>query len=361
MKVIQTKKGLRQIRKEPLYIGIFMLALAILGLIYAGWDGYVSYMARPEPGLKGKDVLVSIDRGMAFKQVTRRLHEKDVISNKMMFNVAGRLKGVTKKIQAGDYTFRDGMPPMTVLDMITRGDITTVRLLVPEGFTVFDVARRLERLGPWTADAFMEASADKADQMGLPADTVEGYLFPAAYDLKMSMNETRVIELMIKYHERVKTDERLSAARKEGLSWHEALTLASVVQKESANVGEMPTVSSVFHNRLDRGMFLQSDPTAIYGVKDQRDGVTAKDLEHPGEYNTYVHKGLPPGPICNPGADAIDAALYPRDTDYLYFVADGEGGHSFSTSYAGHRRNVNTYRQKLREAEKAAEQNGGGG
>lgn len=337
-------------RRSFLMAGLFLAAAALAGVIlYELWD-YRSYLAAPEPGIT-TPVLVSIDPGMSFNQASNRLQQKGVISRRGWFGLCARGLGVTTRIQAGDYTFHPGMTPLQVLDMIIRGDITTVRLSVPEGFNLWEVAYRLETLGPWTADIFLALARDheKAEALGIPVDSLEGYLFPAGYELKMSMSEEDVIDLMLQRGEREKTEERLEKAKSLGFTWHEILTLASLIERETGVVEEMPRIASVFANRLQRNMFLQSDPTAIYGIKDQAEGVTPEDLKNTGPYNTYLNKGLPPGPICNPGVNAIEAALSPEQTDFLYFVATGDGGHAFAKTMADHRRNINSYRRRLRE------------
>ncbi len=341
-----------KLNKGPLLLGLALVAMAVLGLGAGAYFDYTSYVGSPEPGIK-EPVLVSIDRGMSFKSITDRLADNKVVSEPRWFNIGASIKGVTTKVQAGDYTFKPGMTPLQVMDMITSGDITIVKLVVPEGYNIFRVGTKLAGLGPWSADGFIRAAESRAmaEEYGIPVGTMEGYLYPAAYNLKMSMTEEDVIKMMARKAMALKTPDRVKKAQQAGLTWHELVTLASIVQKETRVDSEMPKIASVFTNRLERGMFLQSDPTAIYGIKQMSDGITSEDLKHNHPYNTYVHKGLPPGPICNPGIKAIMASLEPEDTEYLYFVATGDGAHMFSKTYAGHRKNINLYRRNLRQKE----------
>jgi UPF0755 protein len=331
---------------------VLLVAAVLLGIVAGAgvlaYRDYRHYLDSPEPALT-EPHLLEIERGMSFHAITRLLERERVISRPRWVELEARRLEVTTKMKAGEYIFHPGLTPLQVLDMIIRGDITRVTLTVPEGFTIYDVAKRLSTLGPWTEEGFIAAATDPAAaaRYGVPIASFEGYLFPAVYNLKMSMDEKTVVELMVLRALQEKNPDRLARAQELGLSWHQALTLASLLQKEAMVEGEMPIIAGVFVNRLQRNIPLQSDPTAIYGVKDIGDGITRADLRRPSPYNTYLNSGLPPGPICNPGAAAIKAALHPVKTDYIFFVADGHGRHNFSRTYAEHERNVSIYRSSL--------------
>ncbi len=329
-----------------------MMIASVAGIGYGAWRDYHEYMEKPVPGLD-EPARVSIEPGMDFGAISELLEEKGVVAEPGWWRIMAR--DAATRLQAGEYVFRPGMTPLQVLDMITRGDIVTVKLVVPEGYNIHDVAARLAKLGPWKRDEFVAAAGNREliEAAGVSGDSLEGYLFPAAYNLTMSMSEKDVVEKMLARARREKTEERMEKARQLGLDWREALTLASLVEKETGKADEMPKVAAVFLNRLEKDMPLQSDPTAVYGEKDLREGVSAEDLERDHPYNTYKRRGLPPGPICNPGPRAIDAVLEPADVDYLYFVADGEGGHNFAGTYAEHKKNVNAYRKKAAESKDA--------
>jgi peptidoglycan lytic transglycosylase G len=326
--------------------GAFVLFLVILGWLYYR---QTKYEDTPEPGIM-IEKLVTIKQGMSFSEASRMLSQKGVISQYKKFIILAKRKGVTTRMQAGDYTLRPGMTPAQILDTITRGDITTVRLVVPEGFTATDIAKRLSASGPWKEKLFISITREKsgADELEIPITNMEGYLFPATYEMKMSMTERDVINTMLSAAKRVETKERLKLAKNAEMTWHEVLTMASLIQKETRRNEEMPRIASVFHNRLKKNMRLQSDPTAVYGIDDFKGPIKKTDLLRLHDYNTYIHQGLPPGPICSPGVKAVNAVLIPEITEYLYFVADGEGGHKFAKTYSEHRKNVKEYKKKAK-------------
>jgi UPF0755 protein len=319
-----------------------LAAIGAAGLLAA--HNYRVYINAAEPGLTG-DKLVAIDAGMSFKQVTNRLNQERVISSRPFFQVLARAKGVTTRVQAGEYTFKKGETPLQVLDIITRGDVTVWKLAVPEGATMTDIARRLQDLGPWSGQKFLAVTTDpqKTEALAIPIASMEGYLFPATYNLRISMTEEQVVNLMLERGLRERNPDRLRLAQDQGLTWHQVLTLASLIEKETAVATEKPVIAAVFNNRLKINMKLQCDPTAVYDLADFTPPVKKEHLKRESPYNTYVHPGLPPGPIANPGAGAIDAALNPSSDGYLYFVATGDGHHVFSVSYPEHRLNVKKY------------------
>lgn len=330
----------------------------LIGLLVVGaftfWQyrGYYTYINTPEKALQ-QAITLEIKPGMNFKSIAELLLMERVISDRARFVLLARSKNLTMRVQAGQYTFRPGMTPLEILDMITRGEVTTVRLLVPEGWTIYQIAERVGTLGPWSEEKFIQA-AMSGDKSVSPANSLEGYLFPALYELTMSMTEEEIVDLMVRRGLREMTPERLEQARAVGLkNWHQVLTLASLIEKETGKPEERDLISGVFHNRLKRNMLLQSDPTAVYGLRDFKGPITPADLRRESRYNTYLFPGLPPGPIGNPGSAAIEAALNPAETDYLYFVADGKGGHRFARTLREHNRNINEYRRLLREQRRA--------
>ena len=336
------RRGGRSARRLFLTVLVaVVVGVSALGMLVTDFNRYV---AAPEPGLEVERI-VAIDQGMSFRDAARKLGDKGVISRPSYFMYLARQKNVDTKIKAGEYTFTKGMTPAQILDIITRGDVTVWKLKVIEGMTIRDIAARLEGLGHWQAEEFLEivVDEDRCDKLGIPIASMEGYLFPAHYNLKISMTEEDVVNLMLDRGLREKTDPRLARAAKMERSWHEILTMASMIEKEAIYADEKPIIASVFYSRLDKNMRLQSDPTAVYDLDDFTPPVTKKHLKRDSPYNTYRIKGLPPGPICNPGKDAIVAALTPSDDEYLYFVATGDGRHAFSKNYVEHRKNIKKY------------------
>jgi UPF0755 protein len=243
--------------------------LSALIFLAVAVNRYRTYISSPEPNLTAV-TLVEITPGMSFRAATERLHKEGVVSSKLFFLLLARARQVTTRVQAGEYTFKPGMDPTQVLDLITHGDVTVWELRVPEGLTIFEIARRLSELGPWSEELFLALATDpdRTEEAGIPVASMEGYLFPAHYFLRLSMTEDEVLMEMLTRGFRERTKERLARAEELGLSWHQVLTLASMVEKEAMIRDEMPDIASVFVNRLKLDMKLQCDPTAVYGLQD---------------------------------------------------------------------------------------------
>lgn len=237
------------------------------------------------------------------------------------------------------------MSPFEIAAKLIAGEVLLYHLTIPEGYTLFQITDLVGSSGIAERDDFWRALSDRRllDRMRIEADSFEGYLFPDTYFFPKNTPAEKIIDVLVARFRAVFTPERLKRAESLGLSVHEVATLASIIEKETGDPKERPLISSVFHNRLKSGMRLESDPTVIYGIKDFDGNITRKDLAAPTAYNTYRIDGLPPGPIASPGEKAIEAALYPADTSYIYFVARGDGKHQFSTNIGDHNRAVNKY------------------
>ncbi|MBC8019233.1 MAG: endolytic transglycosylase MltG, partial [Verrucomicrobia bacterium] len=225
------------------------------------------------------------------------------------------------------------------------GDVDYLKFSLPEGYSIHQVAEMLEQKGYFKRSGFLEKCRDPAllARLGLAGSSVEGYLYPATYNLSRGGSEEQLIGRMVALFEKKYAELKAGAGGAGGFSRHAIVTLASLIEKEAKSAKEKPLISSVFHNRLRIGMPLQSDPTAVYGVRAFAGKVTKADIELRSPYNTYFIKGLPPGPIGNPGADALEAALHPAATQYLYFVARQDGTHHFSRTLEEHNRAVRRY------------------
>jgi UPF0755 protein len=213
---------------------------------------------------------------------------------------------------------------------------------------MLQIADLVDASGITGRDAFQEALSDRRLMAGqqIEAESFEGYLFPDTYFFPKDTTAEAIVTTLVSGFQRIMTDRRLERTRQLGFSLHEVVTLAAMIEKETGAAEERPIISSVFHNRLKRGMRLESDPTVIYGIEDFDGNITRKHLAEKTPYNTYRIKGLPAGPIANPGEAAIEAALYPAETDYLYFVAKKDGTHQFSTNITDHNRAVVKYQLK---------------
>ena len=281
---------------------------------------------------------VAIRRGMTFKEVAHLLGDEEIIGGIWRFILWGRLSGAFPKIKAGEYELSSAMTPLQVLDTLTRGKVKQYKASIPEGYTVIQIAEILERKGITNREAFLERcfSPQYVSSLGIEADSLEGYLFPDSYFFSKDLKPEDVIEAMVRRFRQVYTSQYSERTKELGFSDHEILILASMIEKESAIPSERLLVSGVYHNRLKRNMMLYSCPTVIYGIKNFNGNLTKRDLERHTPYNTYLIRGLPPGPICNPGKEAIVAALYPATTEYLYFVSKNDGSNHFSSTLKEH-------------------------
>lgn len=298
-------------------------------------------------------VEITIDSGTSVRQIAEVLENAGVIDCAFCFKAYIAVMGLSSKIRAGDYEFESGQTAKQVISMLLKGDFKTYRLTIPEGWTVRQITDYIKGLqfvdGSDFAERFLALSKDpefiKELDIGWIVPGLEGYLFPSTYEVYKLKDPKKLLLPMVQEFK-----SKFAAAIKEkggilGLTPGQIVTLASIIEKETSVPAEKPLVASVFYNRLKKGMLLQSDPTIIYGLPDFDGNIKKTDITNPHKYNTYVHLGLPPGPICNPGEDAIEAALNPATADYLYFVSKNDGTHIFSNSYDEHLRAVGKYQR----------------
>ncbi|MEZ5401487.1 MAG: endolytic transglycosylase MltG [Bryobacteraceae bacterium] len=331
--------------------------LAIAAVLLGAAGAYTAWtLTRPFAGFT-EPVLVDIPQGTSTRSMAAMLAEKGVLRDPATFLVLRAIRPAAR-LQAGEYRFAAPASPLEVFSRLARGDIHYYELTVPEGANRFDVAEIAAGLGFFTAEQFRAASADPSliRDIAPHAESLEGYLFPSTYRLTRGTTAPQLCRRM--------TGEFRRAWKRVGASApvHETVTLASLIEKETGVPDERPVVSSVYRNRLARGIKLECDPTTIYAAILQnryRGKIYRSDLDSTHPYNTYQNTGLPPGPIANAGEASLRAAANPAETDYIFFVArpDGSGGHNFSSSLAEHNRAVTEYRrgeQKKNEAKPAA-------
>lgn len=293
---------------------------------------------------------VKVAPGSALPQIAQQLEQAGVVGDARRFARQASWREAAQKIKAGEYEFTRAATPGEILDRLVAGDVIKIRITVPEGFTLKEIAARVASNGIGTEEQFLKAAIDpqRLEKMGLPANTLEGYLFPETYTVTTTTAPEEVIRAMVAQLDRQLTPELLAEAKARGLDRHALVTLASIVQKEAGNVEEMPLIAAVFHNRLRKGMRLQADPTVIYGIVNFDGNLTRRHLTTPTPYNTYTRAGLPPGPIASPGLAALRAAANPAQSQALYFVARGDGRHEFNMTLEAHNRAVNRYQRKGR-------------
>ena len=320
------------------------IALSSIALLVAAGTALWYASTSPYQGFKG-EVFVQFDRGERTPSIARQLAEAGVVRSPWQFLLARALQP-SAKLQAGEYRFSGPASVREVFSRIARGDVYYFDFTAPEGSNIFDLAKLAEAEGIATSEEFLQAASDTSAIRDLApqAKTLEGFLFPSTYRVTHATTAADLCLLMTREFRRQWT--RLSSAKQTDVN--AAVTLASMVEKETSAAEERALVASVFTNRLNKPMRLDCDPTTIYAAlleNRYRGAIHRSDLDRRNPYNTYQSEGLPPGPIANPGAAAIEAALHPAETDYLYFVArPGGGGHVFSATLAAHQRAVESYR-----------------
>jgi len=306
---------------------------------------------QPFKGYSGPEQFVEIPPGAGPASIARRLAESGVIRDPYSFRIALAKSGQARRLQAGEYRFDRPMNSHEVIEKIAKGDVFLRPITFPEGLTIRQMAEIYERDGGGKKADFVHASRNAAliHDIDPMAQDLEGYLFPDTYRLPRRATADQLVERMVTGFRDVMTPELVQKAAARGSSVRELITLASLVEKETAKPGERPVVAAVYANRLKIGMGMQCDPTVIYALEkagQYTGNLTRDDLRFDSPYNTYKYAGLPPGPIASPGRASIEAAASPADVPYLYFVSRNDGSHVFSATLEEHNRNVFEYQVK---------------
>ena len=292
-------------------------------------------------GYADSEIRVHIARGSTVSEIGELLEAKGVIASSSLFRVLVYLNDQAVDLKAGEYEFSGPASLDDVVEQIRTGRVYYHRVTIPEGLEIPSIAETFVQAQFGTTARFLSVMRDTSliSDLDPAAKNLEGYLFPETYFLTAGMNETEIVTLMLQNFRRILTPENVKRAEDLGMTIREVVTLASLIEKETALDRERPLVAAVFHNRLRRNMRLACDPTVIYAVKrvKEYDGViNQSDLSLDSPYNTYIYPGLPPGPIANPGHASIEAALFPAESDFLYFVSRNDGSHTFSKDYRNH-------------------------
>ncbi len=330
-----------------------MSVIVLLGALLAGGGGGFLWLNQP-PGTSSRVHLVDIPPGTSFTHMVAILHEQNLIRFPWFISLLGRLQNLDRKIFPGEYELHAGMTATDVLQELAQGRLYRHTVTIPEGYSTVQIAELLQQKGLADQEEVLRLSRDQAflQRMDVEGLSLEGYLFPDTYRFaRYTPAETILKTFLNRFHDMV-TPEMREEARKRGMTLPEVLTLASVVEKETGLPAERPLVAGVFHNRLKKNIPLQSDPTVIYALENFDGNIRKADLSVDSPYNTYRVRGLPPGPIANPGLESINAVLYPAATEYVYFVSRNDGSHEFSETLAEHNRAVEKYqrRNKPRQA-----------
>ncbi len=321
----------------------------VLALGAAGWI-YVQ-VHRPYKGYQAAEAFVEIAPGSSPQSMGRTLSAAGVVVSPTAFRAAVWMRGAGRRLQAGEYRFDQPMTPAEVVEKIARGDVFLRPVTFREGLTIRQMAQVFAERGFGTAEEFIAAASrpDSIRDLDPEARDLEGYLFPDTYSLPRKTTAEQLAARMVARFEKTLTPEIRAKAAARGLTTRELVTLASLVEKETAKAEERPIVAAVYANRLKIGMGLQCDPTVIYAL--ERAGrytgnLTRADLQFDSPYNTYRYAGLPPGPIAAPGKASLEAAADPADVPYLYFVSRNDGSHVFASTLDEHNRNVHEWQVK---------------
>src|SRR3972149_2329112 len=305
----------------------------------------------------GAPRVIYVPKGSNLKTVSSILKNEGIISNSTIFNLLVRYNAVEEALRAGEYELSTDMTPLQVLDKILSGRVYQYPVTIPEGYNIFEIASLLDKKELADREKIILLSFNKefVKSLGIESDNLEGYIFPDTYYINRGMDEKLIIKKMVDNFRKAVSSEKIAELKGGGITLHQLITLASLIEKETGKESEKPLISAVFYNRFKKGMKLQCDPTVIYalllkGFKEKSylyDGdIKKEDLLIDSPYNTYKYAGLPPAPIANPGKSSIHAAVYPLKSNYLYFVSKQNGWHHFSSTIEEHNRAVKIYQLK---------------
>ena len=326
-------------KKKAAIIGSIVVLVGILILI-----GVISLPLR---GQTGQTTYIEIKKGESLNRIAANLEKQNLIVSKFLFKWASVILGKRKSIKSGEYKFAGRISTFSLIRLLSKGTTILKKVTIPEGLRMDETFTLLSNVGLGIRKEYQHYSRQSAfiQSLGLGSQTVslEGFLFPETYLFSKHTSAKTVIRSMIKSFFDNIPDDYKTRAEAVGLTYYEAIILASIIEKETGAAVERKLIASVFHNRLKQNMKLQTDPTVIYGIKNFNGNLTRKQLKTRTPYNTYIVKGLPPTPIANPGLASLLAAVQPAETDFLFFVAKGDGTHKFTNNYRAHAQAVKKY------------------
>jgi UPF0755 protein len=348
-----------QRRRRGSFVKRFFIMLIVLALIAGiGVVAGLRWLNQPYKGFSAPETFVEIPPGTGVNAIGHRLVDAGVIRNSYAFRLAMRVADDNRPLKAGEYRFTDALTPAEVIEKLARGDVYLRPITFPEGLTISEMGGIFEQHGFGSAKEFVEAAKSSEAMAAIreldpAARSLEGYVFPETYALPRHTTAPMLVGQMVDRFKHVTSELRAEAQARAGsdtasqpMTLRELVTLASIVEKETAKAEERPLVAAVYRNRLRIGMPLQCDPTVIYALRQAgvyNGNLTRTNLQFDSRYNTYRYPGLPPGPIASPGRASLEAAAHPADVPYLYFVSKNDGSHVFATTLAEHNRNVQQY------------------
>jgi UPF0755 protein len=332
---------------RQIIFGLLLVATVALGVAVhqtIRWAEGPAIPAQQRPPSK----VVIIPDGSTFQYVAALLERERLIKSRSAFVIFGKSQSAERKVHAGEYELNPSMTPAEILSKLVNGQTVLHPLTIPEGLTMTQIADVVSQQGLTDRAEFIRLAKDPAfiASLGIKAETLEGYLYPNTYKFPRAVKAREVLGAMVEQLRQVVGPDLLARMQELKMSMHQVLTLASVIEKETGFGGDRSDISAVFHNRLKQHIPLQSDPTVIYGLPAFDGNLRKKDLSSSSPYNTYRVQGLPPGPIANPGIQAIRATLYPSDSRALYFVSRNDGTTQFSKTLTEHNQAVEKYQKR---------------
>lgn len=326
---------------------VWMILFSLTLVIAVGAVRGLQFLNTP-PSLVETYKVIEIAEGATFNNVSDLLKREGLITNQIYFRLLGLWTQNERNIKPGEYGLHTAMRPTELLDLLVRGKILHHQVVIPEGATARQIAKLLEAAKLADAETFMKVVEDPTlmEEFKIEGESLEGFLFPDTYQFPKKTPPHDIVRRMVTQFQAAYDESLQRRAEELSMTQREVVTLASIVEKETGHPSERGLISAVFHNRLKKKMRLQSDPTVIFALTDFDGNIKKRDLGIPSPYNTYRFIGLPPGPIANPGKEALYAALHPADVDYLYFVSKNDGTHFFSKNLREHNGAVNKYQRK---------------
>lgn len=319
----------------------FVFGLFLVMLVGAYW--VLNYTGNNKDLATGSPYLITVEPGMTTTDIATMLHKRKLVKTPEAFRLEAKFRGLERELQAGRYEITAGMSNSEIVDVLSKGQVQRTKFTVPEGYTVVKVAKKLEAEGLGSAEKFIDAARNYTPYPYMETNDsnviykAEGFVFPTTYMVDVGMSEKDILAMMVREFNTQMNKENISEeAAKQKMSIRDLVNMASLVEMEAVFKEEQPRIAGVFLRRLEIYMPIQSDTTIQYILGTQKEEITIADTKIQNPYNTYQNPGLPPGPISSPGMSAIQAVLHPEKTDYLYFVAEKDGHHRFTKTYAEH-------------------------
>lgn len=324
---------------------LFLLIVLFIGILFGA--RYFKKSLGPMSLTDKDDIVIEVLKGSTTEKIAELLYENNLINNKFIFKYKVKELGVGGNLKAGEYSLNKSMDIVEIIDSLAKGvkSNNTLRFTIPEGYELIQVATKLSEEGIVNYDRFMELTKDKSNFEEKftflkeldDGQSLEGFLFPSTYEIFLGSNEEYIIEKMLHEFEKIYETEIKSKLEEFDFNINEAVTLASIVEREGKLDSERPIMSGVFHNRLNIGMKLESCATVQYILGERKEVLSTKETQTPSPFNTYINQGLPPAPIASPGKSSLVAAVNPEKTDYLFFVLTGsDGSHTFTKTFGEH-------------------------